>query len=47
MEQRAGIKFSVKLKKTATETFGMLKNVYSEECLIRTSVSQFKEGLGT
>jgi hypothetical protein len=28
MEQRAAIKFCVNLKKTATETFEMLKNAY-------------------
>jgi rRNA-processing protein FCF1 len=28
MEQRAAIKFCVKLKKKATETFEILKNVY-------------------
>jgi hypothetical protein len=28
MEQRAAIKFRVKLKKTATETFEMLKSAY-------------------
>jgi hypothetical protein len=38
MEQRAAIEFCVKIKKTATETFGMLKsavkNVYREQgCL--------------
>jgi hypothetical protein len=33
MEQRAVIKFCVKLKKTGTEMFEMLKNVYCEECL--------------
>jgi hypothetical protein len=32
------IKFCVKLKKTATETFEMLKRAYGEECLSRTSV---------
>jgi hypothetical protein len=31
MEQRAAIKFCVKLKKTATETFEMLKSAYGEE----------------
>jgi hypothetical protein len=48
MEQRAAMKFCVKLKKTATETFEMLKNEYSKECLSRTSVfkwhKSFKEG---
>jgi hypothetical protein len=32
MEHRTAIKFCVKLKKTATETFEMLKRAYSEEC---------------
>jgi hypothetical protein len=44
VEQRAAIKFCVKLKKTAPETFEMLKS----ECLLRTSVfewhKRFKEG---
>jgi hypothetical protein len=39
MKQRAEIKFCVILKKTATETFEMLKSAYGEECLSRTSVS--------
>jgi hypothetical protein len=38
MEQRAAIMFSVKLNKTAAETFEMLKSAYSEECLLRQSV---------
>jgi hypothetical protein len=41
MEQRAATKFCVKLKKTDTETFEMLKSVYSEDCLSRTSVSEW------
>jgi hypothetical protein len=49
MVQRASIKFCVKLKKTATETFKMSKNAYDEECLSRISVfkwhKRFKEGL--
>jgi hypothetical protein len=32
MEQRAAIMFFVKLKKTATDTFEMLKSMYGEEC---------------
>jgi hypothetical protein len=40
-EQRATIKFCVKLKKTATETFAMLKNAYGEECLSRKSVFEW------
>jgi transposase len=48
MEQSAAIKFCVKLKKTATETFEMLKSAYSEEYLSRTGVfewhKRFKEG---
>jgi hypothetical protein len=34
-EERAAIKLCVKLKKTATETFEMLKSPYGEECLPR------------
>jgi uncharacterized metal-binding protein len=30
---KAAIRFCVKLKKTATETFEMLKSAYGEECL--------------
>jgi hypothetical protein len=41
MEQRAGIKFCVKLKETTTETFEMLKTAYVEECLSRTSVLEW------
>jgi hypothetical protein len=41
IEQRAAFKFCVKLKKTATETFEMLKSVYCEECLSRTSVFEW------
>jgi hypothetical protein len=48
MEQRAVIKSCIKLKKTATETFEMLKNAYYEEYLLRRSVfewhKRFKEG---
>jgi transposase len=48
MERTAAIKFCVKLKKMATETFEKLKSAYGEECLSRTSVfewhKKFKEG---
>jgi hypothetical protein len=48
MGQRAVIKLCVKLKKTPTEKFEMLKNTYNRECLFSTSVSEwfkrFKEG---
>jgi hypothetical protein len=47
-EWNRAIKFCVKLKKTATETFKMFKSAYSEECILRTSVfgqhKRFKEG---
>jgi hypothetical protein len=43
MERRAAIKFCVKLKKTATGTFEMLKSAYGEECLSRTSVFEWRE----
>jgi hypothetical protein len=35
---KATIKFCLKLKKTATETFAMFKSVYGEERLCRRSV---------
>jgi hypothetical protein len=38
MEQRVAMKFCVKLKKTATEKFEMLRNAHDEEFLSRTSV---------
>jgi hypothetical protein len=41
MEQRAAMKFCVKLKKTVIETFELLKSGYCEECLHRTSVSEW------
>jgi hypothetical protein len=41
MEQRAVIKFYVKLKKTAIETFEMLKSAYGEKNLSRTSVFEW------
>jgi hypothetical protein len=45
---RAAMKFCVEVKKTATETFEMLKSVYGEEYLSRTSVfewhKRFEEG---
>jgi hypothetical protein len=48
MEQRVAIKFCAKLKKMATKTFETLKSAYGEECLSKTSVSEwykrFKEG---
>ncbi|KAJ8934260.1 hypothetical protein NQ318_013382 [Aromia moschata] len=36
MEQRANLKFLVKLGKTFTEAYAMLKEVYGNECLSRT-----------
>ena len=48
MEQRVNVKFCVKLGKSATETYCLLKNVYGDECLSRTQVfewfKRFKEG---
>jgi hypothetical protein len=38
MEQATEIKFCVKLKKTAKETFEMMKSAYGEERLSNTSV---------
>ena len=36
VEQRTNIKFCVKLRKTATETFNMLLEVYGDSCMSRT-----------
>ncbi|KAJ8938927.1 hypothetical protein NQ318_011689 [Aromia moschata] len=36
MEQRVNLKFLVKLGKTLTEAYAMLKEVYGNECLSRT-----------
>jgi len=48
IEQRYAIKFSVKLNKSATETFASLTEVYGDATLSRTVVSKwdkaFKEG---
>ncbi|KAJ8947679.1 hypothetical protein NQ318_009564 [Aromia moschata] len=48
MEQRVNLKFLVKLGKTFTEAYAMLKEVYRNECLSRTQVfewfKRFKEG---
>ena len=39
------MKFCVKLGKSATEIYDMLKNVYGDECLSRTQVFEwFKRG---
>jgi hypothetical protein len=38
MEQKAAIKFCVKLKKITAEMFEMLKSAYGEECLSRKCV---------
>jgi uncharacterized protein YecE (DUF72 family) len=40
---RAAINFSVKLKKTVTETLELLKSAYGEECLSRTSVFEWQQ----
>ncbi|KAJ8949172.1 hypothetical protein NQ318_021663 [Aromia moschata] len=51
MEQRVNLKFLIKLRKTFTEAYAMLKEVYGNECLSRTHVfewfKQFKEGRQT
>ena len=47
-EQRFYVKFCVKLGKSATETYLLLKKVYGDECLSRTQVfewfKRFKDG---
>ena len=48
MEQCINVKFCVKLGKSTTETYGLLKKVYGDECLSCTEVfewfKRFKEG---
>jgi hypothetical protein len=47
-EQRVNIKFLVKLKKSATETFQLLTEAYREDCMSRARVfewhKRFSEG---
>jgi hypothetical protein len=49
IEQRVNIKFLVKLKKTATETFTVLREVYGKDALSRACVyawhKRFSEGI--
>jgi hypothetical protein len=40
-EQRVNIKFLVKLKKSATETFQLLTEAYGEECMSRARVFEW------
>ena len=48
VEQRVNVKFCVKLRKSTTEMYDLLKKVYGDECLSRTQVfewfKRFKEG---
>ena len=48
VEQRVNVKFCVKLGKSATETYDLLKKVCGDECLSHTQVfewfKRFKEG---
>ena len=47
-EQRVNVKFLVKLKKSATETFQLLTEDYGEDCMSRARVfewhKRFSEG---
>jgi len=49
VEQGINVKFCVKLGKSATETYDLLKKIYGDECLSRTQVferfKRFKEGM--
>ncbi|KAJ8960885.1 hypothetical protein NQ318_020184 [Aromia moschata] len=51
MEQRVNLKFFVKLGKTFTEAYAMVKEVYRNECLFRLQIfewfKRFKEGRET
>ena len=47
VEQRVNVKFCVKLGKSATETYDLLKKVYGDECLSCTQVYEwFKRSKG-
>jgi hypothetical protein len=50
VEQRVNVKFLAKLGKFATETYGLLMEVYGDEYVSRTQVfvwfKRFKEGRG-
>jgi transposase len=41
MEQRVNVKFCVKLGKSATETYDLLKKVYGDECVSSTQVFEW------
>jgi len=41
MEQRINVKFCVKLGKSATETYDLLKKVYGDQCLSRTQIFEW------
>jgi len=40
VEQSVNVNFCVKLGKSATEVYDLLKKVYGDECLSRTQVSE-------
>ena len=48
MEQRANIKFCVKLEKKFAETYELMKEVYGDNCMSRAQVytwfTRFKNG---
>ena len=48
LEERYAIKFGFKLRKNATETYGMLHTAFGESCMNRASVfewhKRFKKG---
>jgi len=41
VEQRVNVKFCVKLRKSATKTYDLLKKVYGDEYLSRTQVFEW------
>ena len=44
VEQHINVKLCVKLGKSATETYDLLKKVYGDECLSCTQVHPFHQG---
>jgi hypothetical protein len=43
MELIVANNFCIKLEKTATDTFEILKSAYGEECLSKTSVTEWRK----
>ena len=45
MEEHVNVKFCVKLQKSTTEMYNLLKKVYGDECLSHTQVFEWFKGV--